>query len=129
MFSRVRCCDASLNKNSFRTDITCNLTRHCGLLPQLESNFLFFSDTQFLLNCCTWLNITSFLPQCTSSNPAFSNHSTAAELSTMFAYSSWNPVQIVYPAFCNEPEMSLFYVLSWNHQTEWFSNKRQSRLA
>jgi len=32
IFSRVWCCIASLNKNSSGTNITCNLTRHCGLL-------------------------------------------------------------------------------------------------
>jgi len=46
-----------VNKNSFRTDITCNLTRYCGLpllfakkylSSQLELNFLFFSDTSLL---------------------------------------------------------------------------------
>jgi len=33
MSSRVCCCNASLNENSFGTNITCNLTRHCGSLP------------------------------------------------------------------------------------------------
>jgi len=46
-----------VNKNSFGTNITCNLTRHCGLplllakknlSPHLELNFLFFSDTSLL---------------------------------------------------------------------------------
>jgi len=57
-------------KNSVGTDITCNLTRHWGLLPvEIKlSVFLWHMsfDTYFWLNCYTWLNITSLLPQCTS---------------------------------------------------------------
>jgi len=57
MFSSVWCCNASLNKNSFGTNITCNLTRHCGLplllakkylSSQLELNFLFSPDISLL---------------------------------------------------------------------------------
>jgi len=70
VFSRVSCCNASLKKNSFGTDIICNLTRHCRLLPvrtELSVFLWHFSfDAHFLLNCYTWLNITSLLPQCTS---------------------------------------------------------------
>jgi len=70
MFSRVWCCNVSLNKSSVETDITCNLTRHCGLLPvriELAVSLWHMSfDTSFLLNCYTWLNITSLLPQRTS---------------------------------------------------------------
>jgi len=72
VFSRVWCCNASLNKDSFWMDITCNLTRHIGLLPiwiELPVFLWHFSfDTHFLLNCYTWLNVTSLLPQYTSSN-------------------------------------------------------------
>jgi len=72
VFFRVWCCNASLNKDSFWMDITCNLTRHIGLLPiwiELPVFLWHFSfDTHFLLNCYTWLNVTSLLPQYTSSN-------------------------------------------------------------
>ena len=66
----VLCCNASLTKNSVGTDVTCNLTRHCDLIPvRIKLSVLlrhFSFDTYFLLNCCTWLNVTSLLPQCTS---------------------------------------------------------------
>jgi len=72
--SRVWCCNPSLNKNSFGTDIICNLTRRWFATvigeAQLELNFLFSSDTSLLtlISCCTSLNMTSLLPQYTSSN-------------------------------------------------------------